>query len=438
MRSLPPVVSGSRPVIGHSLEFVRDPVPLIERGHAEHGDACTLRIAGQPMIILAGPDNAREFFARTDDSLSIRDGMAFLSRLFGRDFYFLADTNEYRRQREIVLPRFQSRQLEGYLRVMESQAAEFIRRLGDEGEFDLLDELGPVVMQVGSEAFLGQRMDDGFFAEFRQFSRGADPVLPGWLPLPHFIRSRRARARLRAVVRREILLRREHPAGTGDFLHDLARSRYSDGSDVPDDIKVNLVLGFLWAGHETTAGQLAWSIIDLLRHPAELDKVLAEQREVMPGGGPADLKTMRRLAHLLRSLSETERLHPALPGMIRSVAEDTRVGGYLLPRGSRVLLSTTMTHRAPGLFEDPDEFRPDRYRRNPKAAHQLIGFGGGMHRCLGMHFARLEMQVLITWLLRAFDLELVNPDPQPVRGMRSTWPRSPCRVRYRQRAVRTP
>jgi len=52
------------------------------------------------MIILTGQDYARAFFGRADNSLSIRDGLAFLSRLFGRDFYSLAETSEYRRQRE--------------------------------------------------------------------------------------------------------------------------------------------------------------------------------------------------------------------------------------------------------------------------------------------------------------------------------------------------
>lgn len=435
MLPLPPAVSGSRPVLGHSLEFLRDPVPLIERGHRERGDICMLRIAGKPMIILAGQDYAREFFGQTDKSLSIRDGLAFLSRLFGRDFYFLAETSEYQRQREIVLPRFQSRQLDGYLRIMDSQASEFIRHLGGQGEFDLLGELGPVVMRVAAEAFLGERMDGHFFAEFRQFSKGIDPVMPGWLPLPHFIRGRRSRERLHAVVRQMIRARHEHPASPADFLQDLTRARYSDGTLVPDDVKVNLVLGFLWAGHETTAGQLAWALIDLLRHPDELAKVLAEQREVMPGGGQADMKTLRQLACLSRALHETQRLHPAALGMIRSVTADTQLGGYLLPRGSRVMLSTTVTHRLPGLYEDPDDFLPDRYLENPKAVHQLIGFGGGMHRCLGMHFAHLEMQVLITRLLQEFDLELIDPDPQPVRGLRSRWPQGPCKVRYRTRAA---
>jgi sterol 14alpha-demethylase len=435
MRSLPPAVSGMRPVIGHSLELLRDPVPLIERGHREHGNVFTLHIGGKPMIILAGPDYAREFFEQTDDGLSIRDGLAFMSRQFGKDFYFLAETSEYQRQREMILPRFQSRQLDGYLKIMDSQAAEFIRQLGDHGEFDLLDGLGPVVIRIAAEAFLGERMDSNFFAEFRQFSSGIDPVMPGWLPLPHLIRGRRSRERLRTVVRQTMRARREHPADPADFLQELTQARYSDGTAVPDEVKVNLVLGFLWAGHETTAGQLAWSVIDLLRHPGELDKVLAEQREVLPGSGQADMKAVRQLVHLSRALHETQRLHPAVLGMMRSVAEDTRLDGYLLPKGCRVLLSTTVTHRLPGLYDAPDRYWPDRYLHNPKAVHQLIGFGGGMHRCLGTHFAHLEMQILITRLFQALDLELLNPDPRPVRGLRSRWPQSPCRVRYRKRAV---
>lgn len=67
--------------------------------------------------------------------------------------------------------------------------AAFIRNLGSQGEFDLLDGLGPVVMRIAAKAFLGsgvgERMGPDFFTEFRRFSDGIDPVLPGWLPLPH-------------------------------------------------------------------------------------------------------------------------------------------------------------------------------------------------------------------------------------------------------------
>ncbi len=98
-----------------------------------------------------------------------------------------------------------------------------------------------------------------------------------------------------------------------------------------------------------------------------------------------------------------------------------------------ILTSPSVAHRMPAEYPDPDRYRPDRYLDNPRAAQNLIGFGGGTHRCLGVHFAYLEMKVVLTLLLRRYHLELVDLDPQPVPGTKTKWPRSPCRVRYRLR-----
>ena len=434
---LPPTVSGDRPLIGHSLQFMRDPAAVIERGHREHGNAFTLNVGFRPMVVLAGPEHARTVFEQTDEGLSISGGMAFLGSQLGEDFYFLAPADEYRRQREVVLPRFQSRQLDGYLEVMDAEAAEFVRQLGSRGEFDLARALGPVVMRIAAGCFLGRsfidRIDGDFFAAFRRFTAGIDPVLPGWLPLPHHVRGRQAREWLRAQVRRTIADRRAHPADPPDFLQELMTARYSDGTPMPEHLRVNMALAFIMAGYETTTGHLAWSLIDLLRHPAELDKIRAEQREALPGHGPLTMPAVSRLACLTRALHETQRLHPSFFLVFRTVTRDTQAAGYRLPAGSRAALSVAVTHRLPGLFNSPDSYRPSRFADDPKLAHRLIGFGGGMHRCLGMHFAYLEMKVVLTRLLQAFDLELATTDPRPIRGPRTPWPQSPCLVRYRPR-----
>ena len=66
----------------------------------------------------------------------------------------------------------------------------------------------------------------------------------------------------------------------------------------------------------------------------------------------------------------------------------------------------------------------------------LIGLGGGIHRCVGVHFAYLEMKVILTLLLQRYELELIDPDPEPIPGQKTKWPQSPCRVRYQaQRAA---
>jgi sterol 14alpha-demethylase len=153
-------------------------------------------------------------------------------------------------------------------------------------------------------------------------------------------------------------------------------------------VRINLILMIIWAGHETTTGHVSWALIDLLRHPREL---------------------------------------------ARTADQSFEVDGFRVSEGSMILLSPAVAHRLPGPYPQPDEYRPDRFLDDPRAMRDLIGFGGGIHRCLGVHFAYLEMKVIITLLLQRYQLELVDPDPhpQPIPGQKTKWPLSPCRVRYR-------
>ena len=104
--ALPPTVSGSAPLIGHAVEFLRDPLPLLERGYREHGPVFSLRLGTKPAAVLLGPDNNRFFFTQTDKLLSIREGYPFFIKMFHERFYFFAEFEEYLEQRAIVLPRF--------------------------------------------------------------------------------------------------------------------------------------------------------------------------------------------------------------------------------------------------------------------------------------------------------------------------------------------
>jgi sterol 14-demethylase len=294
-----------------------------------------------------------------------------------------------------------------------------------------------MVMRIAADAFLGadfaRRLGDDFFTEFRRFSAGMDVLAPPWLPLPHLIRSRRARDRLRTVLGGLLEERRREPLDPPDFLQLLAHARYRDGGAVPDLVRVNLILMLTWAGHETTTGHLAWALIDLLQHPAELDQVRRELAAEVDAA-PLSSAQVHRLKHLDRALHETERLHPVAYILQRTVEDTVERQGHLLPAGTRVFISPAVSHRLPGTYPEPDRFQPGRFLADPRAMRDLVGFGGGVHRCLGVHFAYLEMTVVLARLLQWFDLELRDAEPQPVAGPKTKWPASPCRVRYRRRA----
>lgn len=434
MERYPAPVSGALPLLGHLVEFIRTPVELIERGHREIGTLFSLRLPGRPAVVLLGERNNRFFFSETDKKLSIRTAYPFFERMFSREFYFFAGMEEYQRQREIVVPRFQGRQLDGYVATMQAETAAFEQHLGDSGEFNLTDELGPLVMRIAARCFLGpdfaSRMDGDFFTEFRRFSAGMNPAVPQGLPLPSTIRSNRARDRLRTALGGMIRDRRAHPVSPPDFLQTLAEATYADGTPVPDRVLVNLILLFTWAGHETTTGHVSWALVDLLRHPEHLERVRAE------ADGELDLAGVKRLAHLDDCLHETERLHPVAHILVRQAAETFELDGHVIPAGTTVVAAPAVTHRLPEEHDRPDEYRPERFSTGREGRHErqaLIGFGGGLHRCTGVHFAYLEMKVILGRLLRRYDFELVDRDVRPVPGMHTKWPDSPCRVRYTRR-----
>jgi sterol 14-demethylase len=435
----PPTVSGGLPILAHTIEFMGDPVTLFERGWRERGNIFSVRVGGRNTIVLLGPEHNRFVFSETGKSLSIREAYPFLTEMFSPSFYFVAEPDEYKRQRNLVLPRFRGHQLGTYVDIMEQEARAFLDQLGDRGEVDLIAALGPLVMRIAAHAFVGEkfsaRMGDVYFNEFRRFSAGLDPVTPSWLPLPHRVRSRRAGTRLRAAFTALIRERAADPVDPPDFLQTLADAGRAGDDPVPESILVDLLLGLTWAGHETTVGQLAWALIELLRRPHELRRLRDEQRDLVDDDAPLTPAGIRQLSHLDRFLREVERVNP-VAAVIPRVAEGTvDHGGYRIPAGSWVLLVPAISHRLPEVFGDPDRFDPDRYRENPRGVNDLIGFGGGTHRCLGLHFAYLEMKVVLIRLLQRFDLELVDADPQPVRGVKAKWPASPCRVRYRRRVT---
>ncbi|GAB3653882.1 cytochrome P450 family protein [Glycomyces tarimensis] len=427
-----PTLSGARPVVGHAVELTRDPLGLFRRGHSEHGSMFRLRLPLKDTVVLLGSEHNKLTFTETDRKLSIRTAYPFFLRMFSPDFYFFAPYDEYRRQRQVVLPRFQGRQLDTYVEVMEHEVRAFKDRLGGSGEFTIPDDFGPLIMRVAARSFLGERFAEtttDWFAEFRRFSEGADFVTPGWLPVPHLLRSRAAGRRIRERLQQVIDRRRAEPGEGGDFLDYFVKAEYDDGTPVPDDILMHLIIMLVWAGHETTTGQISWGLIDLLRNPVELERVRAELETAPEAMKAADV---RGLAHLDRCLHESERLHPVAPMMVRSTVEPMEVDGAEIPAGSMVMLSPAMTHRLEEEFPDPEAYKPDRYVEEPDQLRRLIGFGGGLHRCLGMRFAYLEMTVVLARLLEAYDFKLLDPDPQPIPGQGAKWPEA-TRVAYRRR-----
>ncbi|MGV9880193.1 cytochrome P450 [Streptomyces sp. NPDC003006] len=437
--SVVPLTSGGLPVVGHLPAFVKDPVDVLRRGYTEHGRSFRLSLVGTSMVVLLRQEDRKELLLAPETTLSIRAAYPFLNSMFSDTFYFMAEDEEYQRQRVLFMPSFRSGALQRYLGVMERQARQLIARLGDEGEVELVRMCDEFSLGINAACFFGEEFAPLFTDTpelFKTFSGNISFLLPVGLRPLRARRSNAARRRLHTLVLHCLAQRRARPLPEPDLLQSLANSRYDDGTPVPDSALVHQALGLLWASQETTAGQLSWALTDVLSHPDHHDALLAEQRTHLDAReeAPLVLKDLHGLTHLDHMLYESERLHPLAILIPRKARQDLSVGGHRIRRGDMVLTSPYLTHRLPEEFPNPEAFRPERYTEDPTASQRLMGFGAGIHRCLGQRFARLETKVLLTLLLRRYSMELLDP-ATPITGLSPRRLNAPCRARYRLRST---
>jgi sterol 14alpha-demethylase len=438
----PPPLEGGLPLLGHLTHFFRDPVALLRSGYKAKGNAFSFRMGGRRMNVLLGPDNNRFVFEQTDKLLSIRESMPYFLKMFSHDFYSFAEMDEYLRQRAVIMPRFKAAVMKQYVGAMTEQSMNLVRQLGDSGEFDLIPTLGPVVMDIAAHSFMGrefhEQLGHEFFDLFRDFSGGMEFVLPLWLPTPKMIRSQRAKKKIHAILQEWIDKRRDAPLDEPDFFQGMIESKYPDGRPIPDELIRHLIILLVWAGHETTAGQVSWALADLIQNRGYQQVVRDELKTVLgdSDGGAMSWEQAIAMEKMDLALRETERLHPVAFIMSRKAAADFERDGHSIKKDDWVLLAPSITHRMEEHFPDPDAYYPERF--NPDAAgtkvesNSLIGFGGGMHRCAGVNFARMEMKVLLAVLLQHYDMELLD-EVKPISGAATYWPAQPCRVRYSRR-----
>jgi len=233
-------------------------------------------------------------------------------------------------------------------------------------------------------------------------------------------RFRRALAEVDAALLALIRERRARPAAGGAILDELIAARHEDGSP-PDDRELrDQLVTLLAAGHETTAGSLAWALERLARHP----EVLARLREDEPGYADAVVK-------------EVLRTRPVLTIAARKLVAPFAVAGWELPAGVHVAPCIYLAHRNPKVYPDPDAFKPERWLGVQPDPVSWLPFGGGIRRCIGAAFALYEMKIVLGTMLAARDFTLAQPrDAKIMRRAITFWPEGGTRLRATRRVAR--
>ena len=440
----PPFVSGALPVVGHAIQFSQNRTELFERGYKEHGDLFAIKLGNQKAAVCVRPDQFATFFTETDKKLNIQKPYNHLQEMFG-EAVFLAPHDKYLAQRPMIMELFRRQKMVDYLRIMQEQVQAWLDSLGQEGSVELTGQLNRLVQDVAGHCFLGsevhERIGREFWDLYEDLNKGIDPLLPPNLPLPRFIARDRARDRMQEILRPIIQERRNNPEAYNDMIQDVLQHANNSDITLSDEDIINLFLALMFAGHETTAGQAAWTLIMLLKHPDYLEKVQQEIESLTTPGEQFDHRAMAKMDHISWAVREVERLYPSADLQIRYADEDVQIGEYVVPKGWLVQTAVDIGHTLPELWDDPEQFDPTRFspERAEDKQHRfmMIGFGGGMHKCTGMNFANNEMMIIAAMLFQQYEIELLTPETTIRRGLGANRP-SETWIRYKKRPFVAP
>ena len=224
-------------------------------------------------------------------------------------------------------------------------------------------------------------------------------------------RFKRARSTLERIIAREVLEHQQQPERfEGDVLSFLLQTRVAGERGLSPGEVLAEINELIPAGHETTASVLMWVWYLLALHPEVETRLHAEVCAVLGDRRP-QISDLPRLRYVKWVLQETLRLYPAIFAISRRASRDGEVCGYRIPRGALVFLSPWVTQREPSYWEQPEEFRPERFGPHDGtsiARGAYFPFGDGAHRCLGEQVALVEGQLIIASIAQRYRLRLAE------------------------------
>ena len=318
---------------------------------------------------------------------------------------------------------------------------------------DLLTSLSELTILTASRCLHGEDVRTHIFKEvqelYHDLDHGLTPVTVFWPNAPTEAHRKRnaAREEMVRLFGKVIQERRQNPErsdGT-DILSLFMDIKYKDGTPITDEQVTGLLIALLFAGQHTSCISSTWTSLFIANDGKVLDRVLAEQEQVLNKnmGKTLTYDDLQQMEYLHNCMREALRLCPTFIMILRRAEVDIPITvqnqNYVIPKGDFVCVSPTVSMRLKSTFPNPDDFDPDRFaapREEHKRPYSYLGFGGGMHSCMGQNFAFLQVKTILSIMFREYNIQRVAPNmPDIGYDDMVVGPKGDCRIQYTKRAV---
>ncbi|HKO61110.1 MAG TPA: cytochrome P450 [Pyrinomonadaceae bacterium] len=384
-----------------ALAMQRDPISFLAGVVRTYGDFTHFKGGEQHVFLLNRPDYIRQVFQVDADKFEKSSGSKRARALIG-DGLLISEGEKHHRQRRLIQPSFNHRKVTAHAPTIVDCGLTHMLKWRDGSQVDMFEELRRLTLTIIGKTMFGLDIekDTGYvLGDFSSIVRLFDSMSPMLKKARTLFGSKgdfsQVLMRHQAVLR-IIEKRRENP--TGEDLLSALIAAVDDGAMDEKQLRDEVVT-ILEAGHETTSTALGWTWYLLSNNP-EVERKFHEELERVLDGRPPDAEDFARLTYTVNVFTEAMRMYPPVWVIGRTPTEDYELDGFLIPKGSLVLISPHVLHYDQRHYKEPERFIPDRWRDDRETIPPLsyLPFGYGPRRCVGEGFAMLEGSLLLATL----------------------------------------
>ena len=419
MPTLPPLVKNDPSLTkGDFLQLIR-------QSQAEKGDIFRIAFGKNDFIFVCDPVLAREVLIKRAGSfakLGAHSRATGLKAILGNGLLTNTNHDLWKQQRRLLQTFFKRERVAIFaddIIKISNQYLDKLRALPEDSIVDLEEDMLELSQSIIYKMVFSLSSEEAVNYPLN---------VPLGLATASSKKLKQARAEYDEVVYALIEKRRKEKTETYDLLNYLLQKQKEVGfSD--KQMRDELVTVFA-AGHETTANAMVWAFYVLSQEGRVREKLLGELDAVIENG-QLKFEDLKKLAYLELFFKELFRLYPTIPSAPRVAMEDSELGGFAIPAGSRVFVSIYANHMNKKYWHEPTKFLPERFlKRIARPAY--FPFGLGERVCLGKNLAGLEPHLVIAQVTANLLFQPLNNDI-PKKVAISLSPRHGLKARFKFR-----
>ncbi|MBA0574790.1 hypothetical protein Golob_027629, partial [Gossypium lobatum] len=380
-------------------------------------------------VTVSDPDLIKEIFISKSELYEKNEAHPLIKQLEGDGLLSLKG-QKWAHHRKIITPTFHMENLKLLVPVMTQRMTDMLDKwsaMSANGsrdvEIDVCEWFQTLTEDIITRTVFGTSYEDGkaiFCLQAQQMVLAAETFQKVFIPGYRFMPTRRnircwkldkeIRKSLMKLIESRKSENRRSEDGAKDLLGLMIESSYS-GPDMSVDDIIEECKSFFFAGKQTTSNLLTWTTVLLAMHP---QWQVQARDEVLRVCGSRDLPTkddVVKFKTLTMILNESLRLYPPTIATIRRAKSDAELGGYMIPRGTELLIPILAVHHDQAIWgNDANEFNPGRFSEGvARAAKHPIGFipfGLGVRTCIGQNLAVLQAKLALSIILQRFTFRL--------------------------------